>query len=205
MEIPRKLYRAVRKKYDEKLSRSGRVRSAVECHLEGDLLFRSHKYFRDQGIDQEEGVGDYEFEGIVNQDVCKDRPNQPAFFMSFSETIEGSLTCDRNKENHLVLELNNPEGLSNFIKQNLLCSNFVNVKWIQVKYGKPEKVNHDLNPKETWERKYHYKTEEYKCEREWRLQIMFLHSFRILNDDLKFGWMQAERFFEIAPFEEDIL
>ncbi len=201
MEIP-KLYRAVSNKYDEKLSSFGRVRSAMGCHLEGDLLFRSHKHFRDQGIDQEEGVGDYEFEGIVNQDVCKDRPNQPAFFMSFSETIEGSLTGDRNKETHVVLELNNPEDLSNYIKQNLLCSNFVNVKWIQIKYGKPEKVDHDLSPRESGERKYYYKTEEYKIEREWRLQIMFLHSFRILNDDLNFGWMHAGRFFKISPFEE---
>ena len=189
----------MKKEYDKKLSRLGRSRNAVECHLDGNFLFRSHKYYKDQGIDTEEEVGDYEYNGIVNRDVCKDYPNQPAFFMSFSETIPGSLTGDRNKETRSVLGLTDPEGFSELIQQNLLSPNFVKVEWIPMKYGKLKKVDRELGPVETFHRKYRCKTEGYRNECEWRLQIQILHSFGILNDNLRlYLGLNAGGFFEIT-------
>ena len=166
---PPKLYRAVNGK-------------ALENYHIGNLWFRSHAWFRKQKDgDGLEGVGSYNVPGQGHsRNVSDDHPVKPAYFMSFSETSEGALTHGRDK--HYLLEFSAPAQFRDWVRRNLPecgADTFVKVDWIRIEYGKTMDVDSDPGPSEGWNRQFHCKPEEFADEREWRLQIRFLHSFRI--------------------------
>jgi len=178
-------------------------RTVLENHLNGDLWFRSHTWFRkrDDG-DKLEGVGSYRGpDGIVSRDVSDDHPTQPAYFMSFSSEVVGARTHGR--EGHHVLRLCHPLRFQDEIRRNCLPTcGFVKLTWIKIEYVKTLDVADDPGP-ETWYRKYRCKPDRYADEREWRLQIQFMHSFRIQNDTLEFRWGQGiGKFFTMVPEQE---
>jgi len=170
-------------------------------HLEGNLWFRSHKWFRKiDGGDKMEGVGSHEEIGrnVMNRDVFDEYPGQPAFFMSFSETVEGARAFGRCSEKHRLLEVQNPKVLRDEIRKALLNTEFVEVGWLKMEYGKTMEVDHELDLIEASQRKYCQKPEKYRIEREWRLQIFFCHSFRTINDTLKFRWGNIGKLFKYS-------
>ena len=174
-ELPTKLYRAVDKE-------------TLNNHLAGTLWFHSHAYFRklEKG-DQLEGVGSYEdAAGNVFEDVSDKHPLQPAYFMSFSETPEGAKTFGR--EDRLILELWDPGEFRDSIKKVLPDCGFVKVRWLQIEYIKDWVVLDESTDPTGLNRKFRCKPKEFAQEKEWRLQIQFMHSFRIQNDVLKFRW-----------------
>lgn len=181
--LPDTLYRAV----------SG---NSVESHLNGNFWFRSHASFRIDG-DKNEGVGSHLMkDGIESKDVSDDFPVQPAYFMCFSESPKGSQACGRS--DHRILRLRNPDCFLKAIKSRLPESSFVVVKWIKIEYTKQDLLE-DWNPSATFHRKFHCKFPEFASEREWRLQIQFMHSFHIMNDDLRFHWRSfGQTFFDIV-------
>jgi|GEM_PF-1024302 len=175
-----KLFRAVTKKD-----------GVAKSYFHGNLWFRSHKWFRElEGEDNLEGVGTHRVRGTsgMNRDAFDEYPGQPAFFMSFSESVNGARSFDRGSDSHTLLEVQNPLKLRDEVIKKLLNKDFVMINWIKMEYGKTIEVDHELTPSEASERKYRQKPEEYRIEREWRLQIFFRHSFRTINDTLKFRW-----------------
>lgn len=175
---------------------------SVDDHIIGNLWFRSHASYRkvEQG-DKEEGIGSHILQdGTPCNDIDDNFPTQPAFFMSFSETIEGSL-ADDNRKNYTVLRLLDPVGFMEEIQGNVLNSDFVKVEWIKMKYIKSKNYDPKTESKiSTLDRKYRCKCPKYAAEKEWRLQIKFLYNFRIMNDILKFRWLSfQDTFFDFAP------
>ena len=60
---------------------------------------------------------------------------------------------------------------------------------------KTMKLDQELSLKNHWNRKYFWKPQEYADEKEWRLIVTFLHSFRILNKTLKIK--EPQEFFQL--------
>ena len=138
-----------------------------------------------------EGVGSLEVLGQVpNRNVGDEHPVQPAYFMSFSEDPEGARAHGRG--GHHLLELTAPDEFLLRVRDCLPpCSSncrFLTVEWIRIEYGKTWLVDEDPGPAAGLHCQYHCKPVKFEDEKEWRLQIMFLHSFRIQNDTLKFRW-----------------
>ncbi len=151
----------------------------IKYYEEGNVWFHSHKWFRKiEGGDK------------MKSNISDEYLRHPAFFMSFSETVEGARSFDRGSESHTLFEVQNPIKLRDEIKNILLNHKFVKITWIKMEYGKTIEVGHELTPSEASERKYRQKPEKYRIEREWRLQILFCRSFRTINDTLKFRWGQ---------------
>ena len=181
-ESPRELYRAVQNND-----------AVLKNHFTGNLWFHSHAWFRKQeGGDRLEGIGSFKGPDGINRDVFDEHPGRPAYFMSFSKDRAGALTHGR--ENHRVLKLSDPIGFQGEIKALLPTCGFVEVEWIKIEYGKTFEVLDDPGSR-TLHRKYRCKPDEFADEREWRLQIQFMHSFRIQNDTLKFRWGRIGNFF----------
>ena len=168
-----------------RLYRSVKGHSAFDNYVRGNLWFRSHGYFRKQDWgDRLEGIGSYDLpNGIHVHDVTDEYPIQPAYFMSFSED---SAAARKYGDYHLTLA--DPIKFRESVRT-MLPSNpdFVHVSWIKMKYRKTMKVDQDMGV-ESIQRKLHCKPVEFSDEKEWRLQIQFMHSFRIMNDTLKFRW-----------------
>lgn len=163
--------------------------AALNNHIDGYLWFRSHEFFRRlEGGDESEGIGSYVIPGGPNVgDVSDDYPIQPAYFMSFSEDPNAA-----QKHGDCGLELRRPHEFLEKIKKELpSCSSFVKVEWIKIEYNKTNEVDTHPSPSESLYRKFHCKPENFADEKEWRLQIQFLHSFRIQNQTLKFKWGQS--------------
>ena len=133
-----------------------------------------------------------------NCDVFDEYPGQPAFFMSFSETVEGARAFGRCREKHRLLEVQNPKELRDEIRKVLPNTGFVEVGWLKMEYGKTMEVDHELDLIEASQRKYCQKPEEYRIENEWRLQIKFIHSFRTINDTMKFRWGNIGKLFNYS-------
>ena len=174
MELPSALYRSVNGYH------------AFRNHFEGNLWFRSHAYFRKlEGGDELEGIGSYDIRHRGrSHDVSDDYPIQPAYFMSFSEDPNAAKEYG---DHHLRLV--DPDGLLEEIKAAFpSCSGFVRVAWIKIDYGKTMGIEKDPGPSEGFHRQFHCKPKKFASEREWRLQIRFIHSFRVQNQTLKFRW-----------------
>lgn len=174
MDLPSLLYRSVK------------GNEAARNHFEGNLWFRSHAYFRSvEGGDELEGKGSYVIpSGHAVHNVSDDYPIQPAFFMSFSEAADAA---KQYGDSHLRLD--DPVKFLRQIKKELPSySGFVRVEWKKMKYDKTLEIERHPGPRELLQRQFDSKPLEFADEREWRLQIQFLHSFRIQNHTLKFRW-----------------
>ena len=184
MEVPSILYRSVR------------TECARENHLKGNLWFRSHSYFQVvEGGDKLEGIGSYDIAGQGHyHNISDDYRLQPGYFMSFSEELEAA-----QKFGDFPLELNDPIRFLEGIKGQLPpIGGFVRVKWIKMGYGKTREIARHLGPSEGWHRQFHQKPEKFAQEREWRLEIRFLQSFRIQNCTLKFRWPRLGYCFAVS-------
>ena len=175
------------------LYRSVNGRCAFDNHIEGNLWFRSHAWFRKQDWgDKLEGIGSYVLpNGILVRDVGDEHPVQPAYLMSFSED---SKSARQYGDHHLMLI--DPDGFRETIVKELPSfPGFVKVSWIAMEYCKTMIVDQDMGA-ESVRRKLRCKPAEYSHEKEWRLQIQLMHSFRIMNDTLKFRWRSIEGHFD---------
>ena len=84
------------------------------------------------------------------------------------------------------------------VKGQLPDSGFVRVEWLKMNYNKTLKIEQHPSPREGWQRQFHSKPKRYADEKEWRLQIRFLHSFRIQNYTLKFRWPSVGHCFDVS-------
>lgn len=164
------------------LYRSVRGKEAIRNHLLGELWFRSPAYFRDieaPASDHLEGVGSYKLDGILHKDVSDSKPIQPVFLTSFSAEPEAT-----RKFGNYYFVLRDPEELRKRV-QHALPPEITEVTWQKMEYTKTMQVARDIGPSENWARKYLCKPEKFSDEQEWRLFILFRHSFRLLNRTMK--------------------
>ena len=171
------------------LFRSVNEKVAFDNHFEGNLWFRSHAYFRRlEDGDKLEGIGSYVIPGRhAVHNVADEYPNQPRYFMSFSEDPNAARQFGNR---HLRLE--DPAGLLNTIRAELPCCNrFVEVAWHKIDYDKTMELERHPSAIELLRRQYYRKPEELVGEQEWRLEIKFRHSFLIQNETLKFRWRRT--------------
>ena len=182
MKLPSLLYRSVKD------------RCAFKNHFKGNLWFRSHAYFRslEEGGDESEGRGSYEIPRLGPfHNVSDDYPIQPAYFMSFSEDPNAA---SEYGDYHLRLE--DPARFLEQIKIALPhCSEFMKVEWIKMEYGKSMELDQHPSPGEGFHRQFRCKPAKFASEKEWRLQMRFVHSFRVQNQTLKFRWPSVGRHF----------
>ena len=174
-QVPEMLFRAV-------------DQTALVNHHRGLLWFRSHTWFRQkEDGDPLEGLGGFKIKGQVpNRNVFDQSPFRPAYFMSFSEDIEG--TQAQGRKNYPVLQLNEPEEFRDLIKKHL-PSDCIAINWIKIDYCKTWEVDEDPGAG-YFHRQYCCKPARFADEREWRLQIRFKFDFPIQNDTLKFDWRE---------------
>lgn len=105
---------------------------------------------------------------------------QPAFILCFSEAPLPE------KYGNYVLKFARPLELKEHIKKQLLPeADVIKVELRKVAYGKTMQLEAHPSPTEDWNRKYFSKPEKFADDKEWRLLILFRHSFPILNDTLK--------------------
>ncbi len=183
------------------LYRSIEGEEAIKNHILGRLWFRSPKYFRNEegsAADELEGIGSYKWKGINHIDVGDENPIQSVFIMSFSD--EAAAT-KKFGEHYFVIR--DPEELKKRV-QSKLPPCITEVKWKKIKYTKTTKVEKDLSPSEAWCRKYCSKPKKFSCEREWRLFILFRHSFRLLNDTMKVYVGDLTGIFSLKKHDEAI-
>lgn len=155
--------------------------TAVNNHLKGYLWFRSPKYFRSiegRGKDSLEGIGSYIFDGSAYRDIGDERPIQPAFLISFSETM----LPDYGRH---VLRLDNPNDLSEQVTDRLPKGS--KVCWRKIKYDKTIVLDSEPSPSEGWDRKYFSKPPKFESEKEWRLVMFLPMPLRLLNNTLVIG------------------
>ena len=163
---------------------------ALKNHLDGTLWFRSPRYFHQiEGPqdDPTEGVGSYNAKGVEYIDVSDNVAIQPEFLLSFSETIQATEKFRSKCEPSYILELEDPVGLENFIREELIngtCPSAVIVEWRKVKYDRGEYMNRELSPSEEFTRKHFSKPEQFADEQEWRLVITFTR-LSLQNETIK--------------------
>lgn len=126
-----------------------------------------------------EGVGSYKIDGILHRDVSDDRPIQPAFMMSFSADVEAT-----KKFGKYYCVLQDPGEFEKRLR-NALPPGITSVEWGEVEYTKTMELDSLPSPSDDLRRKYFCKPERFSDEKEWRILISFLHTFRPLNKTMK--------------------
>ncbi len=182
-------------------------------YARGIVWFRSPRYFRklakenkkadsqDVRADSLEGKGSYRVgDGPCVHDVSDDDGSavHPAFLPSFSEVplLE--------KYGAYVLKFARPLELREHIEQELLRgTDIIKVELRKIEYSKTEQLEAHPSPTEDWNRKYFSKPEKFAREKEWRLLILFRHSFPILNDTLKLRLSDLRRFYQYFNGQTD--
>lgn len=175
---------------------------AITNHIRGRLWFRSPAYFREvegPGADELEGIGSYDLEGIHHKDVGDDTPIQSVFVMSFSDKAEA--TKKYGKGSYFVVR--DPEELKKRVQRKLPPC-ITEVRWKKIEYTKTMKIQAPIDPPETWSRKYYSKPERFSDEHEWRLFILFKHTFRLLNHTMKMDVHDLTGIFRLKKHDEAI-
>lgn len=170
MVMPSCLYRSVNE--DE----------AVKNHYLGKLWFRSPAYFRTKEgpeADSLEGIGSYDVRGLRHTDLSDSIPIQAVFMMSFSAEAYATKKFGRH-----CLAVHDPQELLRRVK-GALPPSITSVEWRKITYTKTTQVQRTLMPCEDWNRKYFQKPPHFSEEQEWRLFVLFQHSFRLLNNTMK--------------------
>ena len=164
------------------------------------MWFQSPLHFRELngvGRDKLEGVGSYEYENNLYQDVTDGRPIHPMFMMSFSETLDASKPFG-----NYYLILNEPEEFADLVRKKLPES-ITRVEWRKVEYTKNMSLDRHPDPVAGWVRKYYCKPEKFAQEREWRLCVSFIERLPILNHTLKLRMCKdVRKFFDYGTHEK---
>ncbi|MCG8691156.1 MAG: hypothetical protein MI806_08095 [Minwuiales bacterium] len=156
-------------------------RAAADAHLAGEFQFGALSHFRtledDVRQDKSEGKASYQIAYGLHVSVASDEsPIQAIYILSLSE-------CAHAPDfGSYRVAIGNPGALVEMIKQAL--PNDVGVSLDKVRYGKPEILEHELNPVELADRAWSTKPETHAHEQEWRIVIVFPPTFKIANPRL---------------------
>ena len=124
-------------------------------------------------------LAEREADGLVHTDIGDDAPIQPAFLISFSSEPVATRKFGKH-----YLVLNDPNELRKRV-EHALPPRITKVSWRKIEYAKKFRVDRDLGASENWNRKFFSKSESFSDEKEWRLFVLFVDSFRLFNRTMK--------------------